>query len=163
MVLIMENITPPMPAKRALAAQGGAGSCPRLFSLRPSWSRSISPLLIAPRGYCHEDRPSGHWPAVCCCWAFLLRTRNRIAHMAAQCCNGRLRRGHRSRRFLPCLVRMAVSGRAHLGSRRRVFNLLVVTVSEHEPSLTQPPAAAFHRAGSDELSSVHDRQPHHDV
>jgi hypothetical protein len=41
--------------------------------------------------------------------------------MAAQCCNGRLRRGHRSRRFRPCLVRMAVSARAHPGSRRRVF------------------------------------------
>jgi hypothetical protein len=73
-------------------------------------------LLIAPRGYCHEDRPSGHWPAVCCCWAFLLRTRNRIAHMASQCCNGRLRRGHPSRGFRPCLVRMAVSGRARLAS-----------------------------------------------
>ena len=32
--------------------------------------------------------------------------------MAAQCCNGRLRRGHRSRGFRPCLVRMAVSARA---------------------------------------------------
>jgi hypothetical protein len=28
--------------------------------------------------------------------------------MAAQCCNGLLRRGHRSRRCRPCLVRMAV-------------------------------------------------------
>jgi hypothetical protein len=34
------------------------------------------------------------------------------AHMAAQCCNGRLRRGHRSRGFRPCLFRMAVSARA---------------------------------------------------
>jgi hypothetical protein len=50
--------------------------------------------------------------------AFLLRTRNRIAHMAAQCCNGRLRRGHPSRGFRPCLVRMAVSGRARLASSR---------------------------------------------
>jgi hypothetical protein len=91
------------------------------FLLRPSWSRSMSPLLIAPRGYCHEDRPSGRWPAVCCCWAFLLRTRNRIAHMAAQCCNGRLRRGHRSRGFRPCLVRMAVSGRARLASCRTAY------------------------------------------
>jgi hypothetical protein len=32
--------------------------------------------------------------------------------MAAQCCNGLLRRGHRSRRCRPCLVRMAVSARA---------------------------------------------------
>jgi hypothetical protein len=32
--------------------------------------------------------------------------------MAAQCCNGPLRRGHRSRGFRPCLVRMAVSARA---------------------------------------------------
>jgi hypothetical protein len=94
----------------------GAGSRRRLFLLRLSWSRSISPLLIAPRGCCHEDRPSGRWPAVCCCWALLLRTRNRIAHMAAQCCNRRLRRGHGSRGFRPCLVRMAVSGRARLAS-----------------------------------------------
>jgi hypothetical protein len=91
-----------------------AGPARRLFLLRLSWSRSISPALIAPRGCCHEDLPSGRWPAICCCWAFLFRTRDRIAHMAAQCCNGRLRRGHRSRRFRPCLVRMAVSARAHL-------------------------------------------------
>jgi hypothetical protein len=38
--------------------------------------------------------------------------------MAAQCCNGRLRRGHRSRGFRPCLVRMAVSARARLASCR---------------------------------------------
>ena len=39
--------------------------------------------------------------------------------MAAQCCNGELRRGHRSRRFRPCLVGMAVSARARLASCRR--------------------------------------------
>jgi hypothetical protein len=32
--------------------------------------------------------------------------------MAARCCNGQLWRGHRSRRFRPCLVRMAVGARA---------------------------------------------------
>jgi len=36
--------------------------------------------------------------------------------MAAQCCNGRLRRGLHSRGFRPCLVRMAVSARARLAS-----------------------------------------------
>jgi len=41
--------------------------------------------------------------------------------MAAQCCNDRLRRRHRSRRCRPCLVRMAVGARAHLGSRRRAL------------------------------------------
>jgi hypothetical protein len=51
--------------------------------------------------------------------------------MAAQCCNGRLRRGHRSLRFRPCLARMAVSARAHLGSRRRVFKV--------EPDLLEAP------------------------
>jgi hypothetical protein len=54
-------------------------------------------------------------PLFCCCWAFLVRTRDRIALMAAQCCNARLRRGHHSRRLRPCLVRMAVGARAHLG------------------------------------------------
>jgi hypothetical protein len=80
--------------------------------LRLAEPRSISLPLIAIERSCHEDRPSGRWPAICCCWAFLFRTGDRIAHMAAQCCNGLLRRGHRSRRCRPCLVRMAVSARA---------------------------------------------------
>jgi hypothetical protein len=82
------------------------------FSLQLAEPRPISLPLIAIEGTCHEDRPSGRWPAICCCWAFLFRTRDRIAQVAAQCRNGRLRRGHRSRRCRPCLVRMAVSARA---------------------------------------------------
>jgi hypothetical protein len=38
------------------------------FLLRVSWSRSISPSLIAARGCCH---PSGRWRAICCCRAVL--------------------------------------------------------------------------------------------
>ncbi len=40
--------------------------------------------------------------------------------MAAQSSDGRLRRGRRSLGYRPCLVRMAVGVRAHLGSRRWV-------------------------------------------
>ena len=85
------------------------------FSLRLAEPRSISLPLIAIGGCCHEDRPSGRWPAIYCCWAFLVRTRDGIAPMAAQFSDGRLRRRRRSRRYRPCLVRMAVSARAHLG------------------------------------------------
>ena len=66
------------------------------------------PLLVI-GGCCHEDRPSGRWPAIYCCWAFLVRTRDGIAPMATQFSDGRLRRRRRSRRYRPCLVRMAVS------------------------------------------------------
>jgi len=40
--------------------------------------------------------------------------------MVAQSSDGRLRRRRRSLGYRPCLVRMAVGARAHLGSRRRV-------------------------------------------
>ena len=87
--------------------------------MRLAEPRSISLPLIAIGGCCcHEDRPSGRWPAIYCCWAFLVRTRDGIAPMAAQFSDGRLRRRRGSRRYRPCLVRMAVSARAHLGSRR---------------------------------------------
>src|SRR4030081_3191697 len=69
--------------------------------------------MIAPRGCCGEGCHSGGWPAICCCWTFLVRTRDRIANiMFVRCCNGRLRRGHRSPGFRPCLVRMAVGAPA---------------------------------------------------
>jgi hypothetical protein len=61
-------------------------------------------------GGSHEDRPSGRWPAVYCCWAFLVRTRDGITRRAAQCCTDRCRRGRRSLRYWPCLVRIAVAG-----------------------------------------------------
>ena len=89
--------------------------------MRLAEPRSISLPLIAIGGCCHEDRPSGRWPAIYCSWAFLVRTRDGIAPMAAQFSSGRLRRRRRSRRYQPCLVRMAVSARAHLGSRRHGF------------------------------------------
>jgi|SRR5712671_4515338 hypothetical protein len=57
-------------------------------------------------------------PLVIAIGSFLLCTRDGIAPMAAQFSDGRLRRRRRSRRYQPCLVRMAVSARAHLGSRR---------------------------------------------
>ena len=84
------------------------------FSLRLAEPRSISLPLIAIGGCCHEDRPSGRWPASYCYWDFLLRARDGIAPMAAQFSDGRLRSRRRSR-DRPCLVRMAVSARAHLG------------------------------------------------
>ena len=71
-------------------------------------------------GYRREDRPSDRWSAIYRGWAFLVRTRDRIAPMATQSSDGRLRRGRRSFGYRPCLVRMAVGARAHLGSRRRV-------------------------------------------
>ena len=64
-------------------------------------------------GFC--GIPSGRWPAIYCCRAFLVRTRDGIAPMAAQFSDVRLRRRRRSRRHRPCLVRMAVSARADLG------------------------------------------------
>src|SRR5712691_3125990 len=70
-------------------------------------------------GYRREDRPSDRWSAIYCGWAFLVRTRDRIAPMVAQSSDGRLRRRRRSLGYRPCLVRMAVGARAHLGSRRR--------------------------------------------
>jgi hypothetical protein len=85
------------------------------FSLRLAEPRSTSLPLIAIGGCCHEDRPSGRWPAIYCGWAFLVRTRDGIAPMAAQFGDGRLRRRRRSRGDRPCLVRMAVSARTHLG------------------------------------------------
>jgi hypothetical protein len=106
------------PADRWTRPQGPSSAA---FSLRLAEPRSISLPLIAIGGCCHEDRPSGRWPAIYCCWAFLVRTRDGIAPMAAQFSDGRLRRRRRSRRYRPCLVRMAVSARAHLGSRRRGF------------------------------------------
>jgi hypothetical protein len=112
----------PLPAKAGLTGgllkpdnrhEGGAHSA--AFSLRLAEPRSISLPLIAIGGCCHEDRPSGRWPASYCYWDFLLCTRDGIAPMAAQFSDGRLRRRRRSRRYQPCLVRMAVSARAHLG------------------------------------------------
>src|SRR5258707_10056351 len=73
-----------------------------LDQYRWSWSRAI-------KGVSYEDRPSGRWPVICCCWAFLVRTRDRIILGAAQCCTDRRRRGRRSFRYWPCLVRIAVA------------------------------------------------------
>jgi hypothetical protein len=61
--------------------------------------------------------------------------------MAAQFSDGRLRRRRRSRRYRPCLVRMAVSARAHLGSRRA--NPAAARTDRHMNSLQKPDSPAL--------------------
>ena len=82
---------------------------PAAFLLRLAEPRSIVVLARDQRSS-YEDRPSGRWPAIYCCWAFLVRTRDGIILRAAQCCTDRRRRGRRSLRYRPCLVRIAVAG-----------------------------------------------------
>jgi hypothetical protein len=57
----------------------------------------------------NEDRPCGRWLPIDCCWAFLVRTRGGIIRRAAQCCIDRCRRGCRSLRHRPCVVRVTVA------------------------------------------------------
>ena len=82
---------------------------PAAFLLRLAEPRSIVVLARDQRSS-YEDRPSGRWPAIYCCWAFLVRTRDGITRRATQCCTDRRRRGLRSLRYLPSVVRMAVAG-----------------------------------------------------
>jgi len=51
----------------------GSRQAPRLaaFSFAPRWASRCGWFAI--EGCCHEDRPSGRWPAIYCCWAFLVR------------------------------------------------------------------------------------------
>ena len=93
------------------------------FSLRLAEPQSISLPLIAIGGCCHEDRPSGRWPAIYCCWAFLVRTRDGIAPMAAQFSDGRLRRRRGSRRYRPCMVGMEESARSRSPRLRAGFGM----------------------------------------
>src|SRR5216683_8452400 len=72
---------------------------------------NIAVVIARDQRSSHEDRPSGRWPAIYCCWAFLVRTRDGIILRAAQCRTDRRRRGRRSLRYQPCLVRIAVAGR----------------------------------------------------
>src|SRR6266404_5116405 len=77
---------------------------------------------------------------------------NRIAPRVAQCCNDRLRRGRRSLRYRPCLVRMAVGARAHLGSRRRALAVrarrMVKKLASFEGEKIDMAPVALRRAGA---------------
>jgi hypothetical protein len=57
--------------------QGTVSPCRRIF-----YCDSV--LLRAIKRGSHEDRPSGRWPAIYCCWAFLVRARDGIIRGAAQ-------------------------------------------------------------------------------
>ena len=92
----------------------------RSSSITARYGSAVKSVSGSIGGYRREDRASDRWSAIYCGWAFLVSTRDRIAPMATQSSDGRLRRRRRSPGYRPCLVRMAVGARAHLGSRRRV-------------------------------------------